>query len=273
MDNSKQYLELLAIQRKIFNMKKLIIYTILGLSLLFFPIEKSFGAITPTADDKALQQIDDLKNKIASRVAQLKLVEKRGILGTVTDSSDTQITLTDSNNNTRYVDVDELTKFSSPSSTSYGISDVKKGSTLGVIGLYNKQSRRILARTIDEVTFSNFFYGIATSLDPKNFSFNLVTENDKVVVDVENITKTLSYSKDSDSLTASGFSKMKNLDNAYVVGFWDKQNKDHLLASKIILFPDFPNNPKITLAPEALKNDAAIIPSTGSGKKLTPIVK
>jgi len=108
------------------------------------------AAATPTPTTESLEtQINDLKDKIASRVAELKLVEKKGIIGTVTDSSDTQITLSDLSTNIRFVDVDELTKFSSSLSKSFGISDVEKGQTLGVLGLYNKQSRRILAREVN----------------------------------------------------------------------------------------------------------------------------
>lgn len=254
-------------------MKKFIIFTILFLSFMLFPTKILAVTTTPTPEEKVQTQIDDLKSKIASRVAQLKLVEKRGIFGTVSESSDTQIVITDSNNETRYVDVDELTRFNSPSAKSFGISDVKKGMTLGIIGLYNKQSRRILARTIDELTLPKSFYGVATSLDSKNFNFNLVTAARKIIVDVEDITKTISYSKESDSLAASGFSKIKSLDNVFVIGFWDKQNKDHFLASRVILLPDYPNDPKIIIAPDALKKDEAITPSTGSGKKLTPIVR
>ena len=66
---------------------------------------------TPT-DNPVVQQINDLKDRIASRVAQLKLVERRGVIGTVTAVSDTQLTLVDTNDNNRFIDVDELTKFS-----------------------------------------------------------------------------------------------------------------------------------------------------------------
>ncbi len=253
-------------------MKIIITFIVLLFTLTTFP-PKNILAVTPTPEPKAQQQIDDLKTKIASRVAELKLVEKRGVMGTVTDSSDTKITLTDLNGNTKYIDVDELTKFDSPSSKTFGISDIKKGTVLGAIGLYNKQSRRILARIVSEITLPKFFYGTATSLDSKNFSFELITEKEKIIIDVENITKTVEYSKELDETNTSGFSKMKSMDNAYVVGYWDSQKKNHLLASRIILFPDFPNNPKAIVVPQALNKDSEIVPSTGSGKKLTPIVK
>src|ERR1700704_3295 len=108
--------------------------------------------------NKIDQQINSLKSRIASKVAQLNLVEKRGIIGTVTEASGTQIKLTDIQNNIRFVDVDELTKFSSPSAKdTFGISDLTKGTLVGVIGNYNKDSQRILARFVDVVTFPQTF--------------------------------------------------------------------------------------------------------------------
>lgn len=228
--------------------------------------------ITPNQGD--IQQIDDLKNRIASRVAQLKLVEKKGIIGAVTDATNSQITLTDINGNIRFVDVDELTKFSNPnaSGTSFGISDINNGMTLGVLGLYNKQSRRILARQISVLTMPKIFIGAVSSIDSKNFNFYIVSENNKqTFIDVETITKTYS-SNTGTPFVSAGFSKIKVDESIIIIGFPDKQNPEHIIGSRILLFPDVPKNPKINYIP-ALNPGASITPSTGSGRKLTPIIK
>lgn len=227
---------------------------------------------TPTQGD--IQQIDDLKNRIASRVAQLNLVEKKGIIGTVTDATNTQITLNDVNGNIRFIDVDELTKFSNSnaSGTSFGISDINRGMTLGILGLYNKQSRRILARQVDVLTMTKIFIGVVSSVDSKNFNFYIVSEDNKqTFIDVEAVTKTYSYSTGTD-LVSAGFSKIKVDESVIVIGFPDKNNPTHIIASRVLLFPDVPKSPKINYIP-ALNPGASIIPSTGSGRKLTPIIR
>ncbi len=229
-------------------------------------------ATTPTQGD--IQQIDDLKTRIASRVAQLNLVEKRGIIGTVTDATNSQITLTDVNGNIRFVDVDELTKFSNPnvSGTTFGISDITKNMKLGILGLYNKQSRRILARQVNVLTLPNILVGVVYSIDSKNFNFYVVSEDNKqTFIDVETITKTYSYSTKA-SLVNAGFSKIKVDESIIVIGFPDKQTPSHIIASRIILLPDVPKNPKINYIP-ALNPGASVTPSTGSGRKLTPIIR
>lgn len=225
--------------------------------------------LTPT-NTNIQQQVDDLKNKIASKVAELKLVEKRGIIAFVSDTSDTQITLTDLKGDTRFVDVDELTKFFSSSSKTFGISDIKKGMTLGVLGLYNKQSRRILAREVNEIpTPSKVIFGGIGAIDNKNFEITVVKENgQKSVVGIESLTKSYAYS--SGTLNKSGFSKLQKSQTILVIGFPDKQDQSKMLAERLIVFTDIDISSKINL-------DASLIPtippSTGSGKKLYPIIK
>ena len=244
-------------------MKKYFILSLLVLSLIIPVSVNSYAAtLTPTINQKLLDEI-------ASKTAQLNLVEKKGIIGVVTYSSDTQITLTDIKGNTRFIDVDELTKFYSPSSTTFGISDVTKGSTLGVLGLYNKQSRRILARAVDALTPpSKIIYGAISATDKTNFEITVTKENNgKIVAEVESITKTYSYS--SGNIVKSGFSKIAVPEMVIVIGSPDKQDSNKIIGERIILFPDIKISPNINLATD----NSQIVPSTGSGRKLTPIVR
>lgn len=195
--------------------------------------------------DSLNQQINALKNRIASRVAQLKLVEKRGIIGRVTNVSDTQITVSDFESNKRFIDVDELTRFSSPSvKGAFGISDVTQGTNIGVLGLYNKESRRILARFVNVLNIPKIIHGTVTLVDSKNYTLKVSTEDNKeIAFDVETTTKTLSYSKDA-GLNRSGFSKIKENERIIVIAKDDSKNKNNITASKIILLPNIPKNPK-----------------------------
>jgi len=249
--------------------KNISIYLLIFLltAVIFAGNAKAVATPTPTTSTSLLEQV---ANEIASKTAQLNLVEKRGIVGTVTDSSGTQITLSDINGNIRFVDVDELTKFSSSASNSYGLSDVTKGTILGVLGLYNKQSRRILARDITvESAFPNVIYGTITDIDKTNYELTIVKQNkQKVVAEIQDITKTNSFT--SGNLTRSGFSKIQALETVVVIGFPDKQDSSKILATNIILLPDIQTNFAVNLEPAA---NPTIPPSTGSGKKLFPITK
>lgn len=222
------------------------------------------------------EQINELKEKIASRVSELKLVEKRGMIGTVSEVSTTKITLTDLSGKTRFVDVDEITKFTS-SQKNFGLSDLTKGTKITVLGIYNKQSKRILARFIEVTVTPTYLSGVVSDMDTKNFTLTVATEDDKSVnVDVENTTKILAYDK-TDGLAKYGFSKMDVGDRVAIIGYPDKKDKTLLVGTRIIDLAALPKNPKIivkqpTPTAEAQK-DADITPSVGGGKKLTPIKK
>ena len=236
------------------------------ITLLFTKV--SYASVpTPTQDLQ--QQVNELTSKIASKVATLKLVEKRGIIGTVTDSSDTQITLTDTNGNTRLIDVDEITKFSSPSSNSFGISDITKGTLIGVLGIYNKDSKRILARDITSLSpFPKIIYGAVSKIDSQNYEITVVKPDQlKIVAEIEDITKT--YLFDGTTLQKSGFSKISQKNTVIVIGFSDRQDANKILASRIIILPRVDTSSKININ----SNIPTGIPSTGSGLKLFPITK
>ena len=215
------------------------------------------------------KQIDELKSKVASKVAELKLVEKRGFVGTVTDVTDTQLTVFDINKNIRFVDVDEFTKFSSPDSDgSFGISDIEKDSHIGVLGLYNKESRRTLARFINVMELPEYIVGVVAEIDSKNFNLLVATGSGSFTVSVETVSKI--YSADEEGkLLKSGFSDIETSQNIIVSGFFDPKLKNTITAGRIIFFPLLPKNPQIDVKE---KVEEEIVPSTGSGKKLTPIV-
>ena len=241
-------------------------------SILYAHHTHRVNAVSPTPqviplNEKLNNQINDLKERIASRVAQLKLVERRGIIGTVTDISNTQITLSDLKDETRFVDVDELTKFSSSSSKDFGISDIGKETKLGILGLYNRESKRLLARFIEVVSTPKFYHGVITSVNDKNFTLTIsLTDNKQVTTDIENTTKTFLFTK-ANGLTKSGFSKIEMSTRILVVGFPDKKDKDKIIATRVILFPELPKNPAISAVSAPTKEPTPTEEPTPTGGK------
>lgn len=209
---------------------------------------------SPTPD-KTTEIQDQLITNIASRVAQLKLVEKRGVIGKVNDVANTQITITDSQNNTRFVDVDELTKFSNPVvKGAFGISDITKNATVGILGLYNKESRRIMARFINVITPPVVIQGGVSAVNNSDYTLSVMTRGGKqMIVDVENLTRTYSYTQ-KDGLLRVGFSKIKENSSIIVVGVFNKTEENRLTATRITFFPEIPLNPKTVSAIDTPKS-------------------
>lgn len=265
-------------------MKKSLFIGISFITFLFLVVPVYAVTSTPSATIKPTKasdtqssvadQINQLKDRIASRVAQLKLVERRGVIGIVTQVSDTQLTMTDLQNNTRIIDVDELTKFASPSAKgSFGISDITKGEEIGVLGLYNKQSRKILARFIDVLVTPVIVNGAVVALDENEYVITIVTEAKKqYTVDVETTTKTNTYTQEA-GLTKAGFSKIKIGERIRVSGYPSTKDNTNISATRILLFPELPINPQIVLPSgvQAIEKTIAVptIAATTSATKKT----
>jgi hypothetical protein len=231
------------------------------------------SSVSEKVTENLSDQINNLKEKIASRVAELKLVEKRGTIGVVTEVNGTEISLQDPTGETRVADVDEITKFSSSGDENFGISDIKKGDKISIIGLYNKDSERILARFIATTTIPQFVNGAVTDIDEDNFTVTVTTEEEKeYIVDVEKVTKTLAYSKeDSEEPEKVGFSDITKGMRVHIIGYMDVKEKDRVTATRILTFPDLPKNPKIVIPDQAVDTSKETVTSSGSGKKLTPV--
>lgn len=208
-------------------------------------------AQTPNPEDESEVdvKVDQIKDKVASRVAELNLVEKRGMVGVVESVNDNEIRIIDLNDKTRIINVDELTKFSSDEG-SFDITDIEKGTKISAIGLYNKDSEKLLARFVNEISIPLFLNGVISDKDDKNFTITLSTEGEKdFIVDVENITKSFTFT--DGQLETVGFTKIPVMKNALVIGYTDPKNSERITANRVIIFPDVPKNPRVEVDEES----------------------
>lgn len=222
---------------------------------------RAYADTTPSPTSAILnQQINQLKDKIASQVSKLNLVEKRGVIGTIQDTSTSQITLTDMQGNIQYVDLDEITKYSSAANSSFGLSDLQKGMEVSVLGIYNKESQRILGRFIDTVSVPNRYYGEIASIDNKNFDITLTTTDGKSIEVEIDTTSTLSSYTPNAGLIKYGFSKLSVGDRVEVIGYPDKTNSSLILDDRLIDYLSVPKIPNLTLVTPT----AAVTPTSSS---------
>lgn len=232
------------------NLKILVIIFVLILSPNTYTLNPSYAA-TPTPspapsqnevpkDSADLERIQKIKDIVASKVAELNLVEKRGIIGTVSEVANMKIVIKDVKGSTRNIDVDELTKFSIDKKES-DISDLEKGTTYSFVGLYNKDTQRLLARSVSTVdSIPTHFEGAILEIDEKKFRLVVVnSKGDKKNVDIENSTKTNLATADGD-LIRSGFSKLEVNKRILIVGFVDEDDSNLISATRIIHFEDVP---------------------------------
>ena len=233
-------------------MKKIsILLTTFSLFFISNSILPVFAATSPTPsavpsqnevpkDSADLEKIQKIKDIVASKVAELDLVEKRGIIGTVKEVKGMRITVIDMKGNTRQMEADELTKFNLGNDDD-GISDLVKGDRYSFVGLFNRDTQILLVRNV--LTTNSIpvhFEGAITALDEENFQITIVNEKgEKKKVDIQASTKTRLISEDGE-LTKSGFSKLEENSRILAIGFWDKKDKDLMSATRIIHFENVP---------------------------------
>ncbi len=255
-------------------------YTSIAYAQTSTPATTVSPAVSEKLNEKLNSQINKLKDKIASRVSELNLVEKRGITGIVSEVSTNKITLTDLNGKTKLVDIDEITKFSSSSAKgTFGLSDLTKGTKVNVLGLYNKQSKRILARFIRTAVNPVFLTGTIYEIDIKNRTMNIALEDKKTTkIDIIPTTKISTYSKD-DGLAKILLTGINTGERVAIIGFPDKTDTAMIVAERVTVLPGLPQNPQISVSivpptPTAVPTVAArrsTLPSaTPSVRRLSP---
>ena len=240
--------------------------------VILTPAYAATSAPTPTTDQKLNQQIDQLKDKIASRVSELNLVEKRGVIGTVQSAKTNQITITDTTGTARLIDVDEITKFSSTTNkASFGISDLTKGTRVSILGLYNKESKRILARFVNTDVTPTRVDGAVSSIDTKNDNLIVQTNDGKqITVSIDTATKITSTTNGSTPIRY-GFSKMTIGDRVFIVGTPDSKDAKIIDATRIIDFLGVPKNPNINISASTPTTLPSAAPTSAGAKGIKPI--
>lgn len=232
-------------------MRKNTLFVLAFLCLFVFPLTVAHSQ-TPTKDDTSsssattaplneteMKNVKKIIDLVASNSAEQKLTSKIGVIGTVAEKSNTTINLTTLQGDNRIIDIDEITKFSDPDSKTFGISDIKSGETLGIIGVLNKVSGHILGRNVDRLaTLPTYFEGVITEIDKPNFQLTATDESgSKKVLDIQTTSKLYSFTKDTGQIK-TGFSKIEPGVRVYAAGFPDSKVKNQLEISRIIVLPE-----------------------------------
>jgi len=248
--------------------KTIITTAILSLSLAT-PVYAAVPSPSQGTTQTEANQINQLKNKIASQVSQLKLVEKKGIIGTIQSASNSQITVMDTHNQLRYLDLDEITKYSSANGATLTVSDMKQGLKISALGIYNKDSQRILARYVSIEIVPTRFYGEITSIDKPDFQVLIMTDSgksEKVEIDT---TSTVSSYSGGTSLSTYGFSKLSLGDRVEVIGYPDKKDATLIIADRLIDYLNAPKDPNIAFTTPT--PTIAPAPTSKGAKSINPI--
>lgn len=214
-------------------MKKIAILLIISCQLLIASCATAYAQekATPAASTKS--KIDEIKEKIASTVAQLNLVSKRVFVGDITKLEKSVIAI-ERDGQAKIIDVDELTKYNKDLT----FSDLEIGDSLVAIGIYNKETRRLLARFVFVKILPIQISGVVREVDIKGGTISVEDKKRNTIftVDIEKSTKTTNYTK-AEGITKSGLSKIEIGQRAHIHGLPSKDEENRITATRILLLP------------------------------------
>jgi len=250
------------------NIAVLLIAVLLLAPNIAFAQEKE--EVTPSAapsanqvpeSDEEIERVQRIKDIVASKVAELNLVEKKGIIATVTEVSSTEIKAIDYKNKNVTVDVDELTNFDFEDED-FGISDLEVGEVYSFVGLYNKDSEKLLARFISQPkSIPNYLEGAISEINEDDFQITIVNaEGKSTTIDIETSTDIMLVDA-SGGFDDSGFSAFEVGQRVIAAGFTN--NDDEFSVTRVIHFEQIP--PPVEVLAN-LKQETTT--ATGSGNTL-----
>lgn len=252
-------------------MKKIVvtlsIFTILVFTTSFV---QAADVATPSATgviDK-LKQIEMLKEKIATKVAQLRENEKSGVSGKVKSVGDTTITLTTKTGEKTVSFLEDTIFFKMTDGVKSDPLDykqaknLKEGDTLAVLGYFDSSHNTFSAKYVYLSTSPTHLMGKIADIDKANYTITATDTAGNTLVDIETYTKMYTYNTKT-GLVRAGFSKFRTSDLVHIFATANPKEENRASALKII---DLTFGNQITSTPSATPSRESSISATPTEK-------
>lgn len=185
-----------------------------------------------------LKQIETLKEKVATKVAEIRAQDQAAIYGSVNKISANSISVNTSQGN-RTISYSEDTIFYVLTETGRTDSSIKKiteGDNISVFG-YLADDKTTLAAKYIYIELAYFHViGKIADIDKDNFTITVNDKSSNIVTDIETYTKISTVGADGIKLKI-GFSKLKTGDLVHLSGLSTKKDTGRVSAYYIIVIP------------------------------------
>jgi len=259
-------------------MKKLILIAILFL----FPVGTLAVEASPTATAVPVKnkQVEDLKERLATKVAQLRQTERRAIYGTVKVTTISTFTIETTSKDVKIELTDDIKVFQmlKGKRTALTTEDVAKGDVVSVFGDWDTAVEVLKAKVIfihnSNETMTRVF-GTITESKKTDYTITMESKDGKTyVIDFETATKTSVWSKDK-GIEKGGFSKLIAADTIVVIGTPVPKKENRISAMRILTLGNLTGE-KPTATPTPAEKEAtgsSTKPSVTPAKSPTPTAK
>jgi hypothetical protein len=200
------------------------------------PSTQPTSAGTTAATDSA--DIEQLKERLATKVAELRTLVKRAMFGTVKDVSVASATVETSTKDIKIELGDNVgvAQMIGGKRTTLTTDQISVGDPLTVFGTYDETLDLLKAQFIfiESPIVTHHISGTVTATDAKGFTLTIATpEGRTIIVDVEKTTKANAWNA-TDGIAKSGFSKIAVGDTVHVAGIAEPKQDDHISANRIL---------------------------------------
>lgn len=206
----------------------------------------------PTEKAQINDKIQELKDKLASRVAELNEVSQKVIVGEIKTLSDEKIILL-TNESEINVEINDDTVFyelgRDYKRKEIKLEDFEAGDNIIVWGAFNSSANSLTTKNVYRQPNDVTFVGTIKGVDKKNFQISVIDlEKNNYTVDIEVDTKVNQYNA-SEGLIKIGFSNLQPGQFVYVLAAPSPSNKRDLVSGKnvsVIFAPSSISSPTPT---------------------------
>lgn len=230
---------------------------------------------SPTPKNK---QVEDLKERLATKVAQLSQSERRAIYGTVKATTISTLTVETATKNVKIELTDDIKVFQilKGKRTELKIDDVAKNDVVTVFGDWDTAVEVLKAKVIFIQNSSNDLErvsGVISEVKKSDYTITIETSDGKTyVIDFEVATKTSLWSKDK-GIEKGGFSKLTPGDTIFVFGTAVPKKENRISALRILNIGNLTGEKPSPIPTEAEATSSSEKSSSTATKSPTPTTK
>jgi hypothetical protein len=223
------------------------------------------------------QQVEDLKERLATKVAQLRQSERRAIYGKVKSSTISTLTIETANKDIKIELTDDIKVFQTLKGkrTTLAVEDVAKDDIVSVFGDWDTTVEVLKAKVIfihNTSEVINRIVGTISESKKADYTITITSQDGKTyIIDFETATKTNVWTKEK-GVEKGGFSKLLSGDTILVVGTAVPKKENRISALRILNIGNLTGE-KPTPTPTAAEKEAtgsSTKPSANPTKSLTP---
>lgn len=235
----------------------------------FNPVLAQTAEVSPTPTNAPIKNLDNLKERLATKVAELRNVTPKALSGAVLSLSvnSAMIETAVKNYKIEYEDEVKVAQILNGKRTDLSIDDLEKSDKVTVFGAFDESLDLLKAKYIfiESKKLITRLTGVITDIDREEFTITLQTSDGKpMTVDIEKTTKSTAWNS-TDGIAKIGFSKMSIGDSLHVLGTLDPKKDTNISAIRILDLGNITGvatTPTPTIAPTPIATVSATVKTT-----------